>query len=144
MMLGFTRSPWLRPARFSAVAATLSLVAASAAYPAIAQESSATTAPAETVCMVRQRSLEERVAIVLPARHAEPMAREGYVVAPCVAAFAEQGSRAAWRDRVCHLASIADTGLQVQLEQMLGGRAAVLCAMAEVTVGKWQRTQGQR
>ena len=51
--------------------------------------------------------------------------------------FAQASRKNAWRDEICELAATGNEAVQNQLERAYGERPAVLCAGAELAVGKW-------
>lgn len=106
--------------------------------PALAQ-SEAGIGGAEPVCMARTTGDGREFSIIVPATDAGAMRAKGFEPAPCAEEFGSQARREAWRDSICEIASAWREDLQEHFERERGERPAVLCGMAEVIVGQWDR-----
>jgi len=91
------------------------------------------------VCMVRTQSDGELLSIILPPAFEDAMEAEGFERLLCSDAFTARSRVLSYRDTVCDLASIQSESVQESYEEKLGERPAVLCALAQASVGEWQR-----
>lgn len=118
------------------IVAAASLVLASLPAPSAAQSQEGTR-DLEAVCLSQISKTGNESAIIVPAKSAAGLEAKGFEREPCNTKFSSQAARAAYRDKVCALASDPDEYFQTQAQDALGERAAVLCAMAEIVVGPW-------
>ncbi len=106
--------------------------------PVMAQSGTSTsnTAP---VCMVRASASGDELVIVLPTKDVGSMEAKGFSLVPCNQKFGSQARLEAYRDSICTISSNLTEEQQQKFEQARGERPAVLCGMAEVTIGQWVR-----
>ncbi len=98
------------------------------------------------VCMTRQHEAEgvsQSTSIVATISDVEAMQAAGFFVAPWERAFASPQDQIAWRDRICTIAAREPDGFQEQFENMLGAHPTILCGMAELALGPWERPSGE-
>lgn len=98
---------------------------------------------ATALCMIGTPATGGRFAIIVPAADARHMRMKGFEPVQCDDVFASQAERQAFRDSICWIASSWREDLQQHFERERGERPAVLCGMAEIAVGQWERAGGQ-
>ena len=117
------------------------VLVASAGPPARAQSGSS---GGETpICMVNPDSGDGDGVVVVSAADATGLEAKGFQAVSCSEKFGSQTSLLSYRDAICTIASIPDKATQDTYEEQFGERPAVLCGMAERTLGQWKR-QGER
>lgn len=122
--------------------------------PVAAQDAARATEVAKSpVCMARafgdvpQVSRERQAQVyyvAAPSSMSKSLAAKGFTAVDCeTAQLATPTAIAAWRDQTCELAAFGNAAVQNQLETALGERPGVLCAMAQVLVGPWDRKRAK-
>ena len=104
------------------------------------------TAPRNPVCLVRP-SINESVApsrVIAPKASQESLEKKGFVEFTCGRAGFTRQEQLRFQDFVCRIAVEESEGTQRQFENILGERPAVLCALAEVALGRVPELRGQR
>jgi len=90
-------------------------------------------------CMSRQIDDGSRFSIVVPASNAKAMEAKGFQIMRCKGRSEFRRKRVAGRNSVCSIAAIPDEEVQKRFEEKYGERPAVLCGMAELVTGRWER-----
>lgn len=82
---------------------------------------------------------ESAFSIIVSEESVPAMEAKGFTALECRQAFASRQEAILFRDWVCSNASTPEEAVQQQFERGIGERAAVLCGMAEIVLGQWQR-----
>jgi hypothetical protein len=126
--------------------AALATVLAGHAYAAPQEEGGRLPDNPNAVCLSRSLDVSEgerQFSVVAPKSNAPALELKGFTHVQCGDAFRSRREALRFRDRVCEIASIPNDRLQDNFERRLGERPAVLCGMAELVVGQWQRSRAR-
>lgn len=102
--------------------------------------------PSGAVCLSRTVSTiggENRLSIIVRLESVAAMEAKGFSQLECAEAFGSRKEALVFRDWVCSSASIPNERAQGRYEQYLGERPAVLCGMAELVLGQWEKEAGR-
>jgi hypothetical protein len=94
---------------------------------------------ASATCMVKLSNDGQKLAVILPHSDAAALQVKGFVQTLCESVFKSQSDRESYRNDICQIASSWREDLQNHFERERGERPGVLCGMAEMVVGQWNR-----